>query len=246
MAALLPAQAAETVSLTIDPIVMLFAAALAIGTGVLFGLFPALHSTRPDLISSLEGTERPAVRRAVGVALPHRRWRRRRSRCRWRCWCRRACSRAACSTSAASISACTPTTSSCFRSRRRCNGYKVEQTRQLFERVEDEIGALPGVTGVTQFDGAAAERQQLGQRRGGRRASRRGPTPTPTRASTKSVRAIFRRSASRCSPGRDFTRADALDRAAGRDRQRGVREEVQPGARRGRQADRQQGAATRR
>ena len=36
-------------------IVMLFAAALAIGTGVLFGLFPALHSTRPDLISSLKG-----------------------------------------------------------------------------------------------------------------------------------------------------------------------------------------------
>ncbi len=34
---------------------MLFAAALAIGTGVLFGLFPALHSTRPDLISSLKG-----------------------------------------------------------------------------------------------------------------------------------------------------------------------------------------------
>jgi predicted permease len=29
------------------------------------------------------------------------------------------------------------------------NGYKVEQTRQLFERVEDEIGALPGVTGIT-------------------------------------------------------------------------------------------------
>jgi hypothetical protein len=29
------------------------------------------------------------------------------------------------------------------------NGYKVEQTRQLFERVEDEIGALPGVTGVS-------------------------------------------------------------------------------------------------
>jgi predicted permease len=29
------------------------------------------------------------------------------------------------------------------------NGYKVEQTRQLFERVEDELGALPGVSGVS-------------------------------------------------------------------------------------------------
>ena len=55
MVALLPAQAAETVTLTLDPIVMLFAATLAIGTGVLFGLFPALHSTRPDLISALKG-----------------------------------------------------------------------------------------------------------------------------------------------------------------------------------------------
>ena len=34
---------------------MLFAAALALGTGLLFGLFPALHSTRPDLVSALKG-----------------------------------------------------------------------------------------------------------------------------------------------------------------------------------------------
>ena len=36
--------------------------------------------------------------------------------------------------------------------------------------------------------------------------------------------------------GREFTAADARRRAEGRDRQRGVREEVQPRARRGRQA----------
>ena len=36
--------------------------------------------------------------------------------------------------------------------------------------------------------------------------------------------------------GREFTRADAQGEAEGRDRQRGVREEVQPGTRRGRQA----------
>ncbi|PYR33474.1 MAG: hypothetical protein DMF93_25215, partial [Acidobacteria bacterium] len=29
------------------------------------------------------------------------------------------------------------------------NGYKPEQSRQLFERLEDELGALPGVTSVT-------------------------------------------------------------------------------------------------
>ena len=34
---------------------LLFAAALTLGTGLLFGLFPALHSTRPDLLSTLKG-----------------------------------------------------------------------------------------------------------------------------------------------------------------------------------------------
>jgi predicted permease len=33
---------------------ILFAAAVAIGTGLLFGLFPALNATRPDLVSSLK------------------------------------------------------------------------------------------------------------------------------------------------------------------------------------------------
>jgi len=35
--------------------VLVFAAVLTIGTGLLFGLFPALHSTRPDLASTLKG-----------------------------------------------------------------------------------------------------------------------------------------------------------------------------------------------
>ena len=33
---------------------MLFAAAVSLVTGLLFGLFPALHSTRPDLVSTLK------------------------------------------------------------------------------------------------------------------------------------------------------------------------------------------------
>ena len=35
--------------------VLLFAMALSIGTGVLFGLFPSLHATRPDLATTLKG-----------------------------------------------------------------------------------------------------------------------------------------------------------------------------------------------
>jgi predicted permease len=97
MAALLPPQATDTVTLAIDPGVLLYAAALALGTGLLFGLFPALHSTRPDLVSALKGQSGQPSGHARRPA-SGRRSRRRRSRCRWRCWSRPACSRAACST----------------------------------------------------------------------------------------------------------------------------------------------------
>ena len=55
IASVLPSQAAATMPSAIDTTVLLFAAALTLGTGFLFGLFPALHSTRPDLVSTLKG-----------------------------------------------------------------------------------------------------------------------------------------------------------------------------------------------
>ena len=85
--------------------VLLFAAALSLGTGLLFGLFPALHSTRPDLRLDAEGAARPAVGARAARRASARRWPPRRSRCRWRCWCRPGCSPRASSTSAASTSA---------------------------------------------------------------------------------------------------------------------------------------------
>ena len=51
---LLPAQVAQTMNFVVSPTAMAFAAVLTIGTGLLFGLFPALHSTRPDLVSTLK------------------------------------------------------------------------------------------------------------------------------------------------------------------------------------------------
>ncbi len=53
IAALLPPEATSALSFTVQPSVMLFAALLAILTGLLFGLFPALHSTRADLITAI-------------------------------------------------------------------------------------------------------------------------------------------------------------------------------------------------
>ena len=148
MAALLPAQATDTVNLTVDPIVMLFAAALAIATGLLFGLFPALHSTRADLISSLKGTSgQPSGARSAARF-------------------RTSLATAQIALSMALLVSAGLFTRSLFNVSRvdlglkadnvimfqispALNGYKPEQSRQMFERVEDEIGALPGVTSVT-------------------------------------------------------------------------------------------------
>ncbi len=52
---LLPAEEAATIPFVLDGTALFFAGALTLGTGVLFGLFPALHSSRPDLLSTLKG-----------------------------------------------------------------------------------------------------------------------------------------------------------------------------------------------
>jgi predicted permease len=53
IASLLPADATELLELRVDGAVIWFSAALAVATGFLFGLFPALHSTRPSLLTAL-------------------------------------------------------------------------------------------------------------------------------------------------------------------------------------------------
>ncbi|MBX6363871.1 MAG: ABC transporter permease [Gemmatimonadetes bacterium] len=66
IASLLPADAVGTLHLGLRMPVVLFAAALSIGTGVLFGLFPAIHSTRPDIVSALKANARqPSGNRAA-------------------------------------------------------------------------------------------------------------------------------------------------------------------------------------
>lgn len=53
IAAILPPDASESMTFTLQPAVLLFAAAVSIGTGILFGMFPALHSTRADLVTAI-------------------------------------------------------------------------------------------------------------------------------------------------------------------------------------------------
>jgi predicted permease len=51
--ALLPDEAIETMTFGLSWPAIAFAAALSILTGLIFGMFPAIHSTRPDLVTAL-------------------------------------------------------------------------------------------------------------------------------------------------------------------------------------------------
>jgi len=62
----LPMDAAGVFTFRMDGTMLLFAAALSLGTGIIFGLFPALHSTRPDLIAMIRAnTGQSGARSAV-------------------------------------------------------------------------------------------------------------------------------------------------------------------------------------
>lgn len=64
ISAMLPPDASDSMQFALQPSVLLFAGLLSLGTGLLFGLFPALHSTRTDLITS--------IRAGAGQILGHR------------------------------------------------------------------------------------------------------------------------------------------------------------------------------
>jgi predicted permease len=148
MASMLPAQAASTMSFEIDSTVLLFAATLTLGTGLLFGLFPALHSTRPDLLSTLKGQAgQPSGAKAAARF-------------------RTSLATAQIALSMALLVSAGLFTRSLFNVSRvdlglkienlvtfsvapARNGYTPERAKQLYERLETELAALPGVVGVT-------------------------------------------------------------------------------------------------
>ncbi|HEY2152397.1 MAG TPA: ABC transporter permease [Vicinamibacterales bacterium] len=148
MSSLLPPEALDTFTLAVDPVVMLFAAALAIGTGLLFGLFPALHSTRPDLISSLKGQSgQPSGARAAA------RFRTLLATFQIAMSMALLVSAGLFTKSLVNVSrvdlGLKPDNIIMFGLSPVLNGYTPERTRQFFERVENELAALPGVSGVT-------------------------------------------------------------------------------------------------
>ncbi len=145
---LMPQQAADTLPTSLEPSMFVFTAALTIGTGLLFGLFPALHSTRPDLVSSLKGQAgqpsgaKSAARFRTSLATVQ------------------------IALSMALLVAAGLFTKSLFNVTRvdlglnvdnvvtfgispSLNGYTAERSAELFTRLEEELASIPGATGVT-------------------------------------------------------------------------------------------------
>jgi predicted permease len=148
IAALLAPDTVSILQFQVQVPMMLFAAALAIATGFLFGLFPALHSTRQDLITSIRaGAGQIAGARVAG---------------RFRTGL--AVAQIALSTTLL-VSAGLFLKSLVNVSRIDLGiridsvatfsisplriGYDTVRAKVLYARIEDELRAIPGVTGVT-------------------------------------------------------------------------------------------------
>jgi len=145
---LLPPDATQTLRFELEPSVIAFAGALSIVTGFLFGIFPALHSTRPDLISAIKAQAgQPAGAKAASRF-------------------RSTLVTAQIALSMALLIAAGLFIKSLMNVSRvdlglkiddvvtfgvspHLNGYNVQRARSFFERLEQELAALPGVTGVT-------------------------------------------------------------------------------------------------
>src|SRR4029077_10590820 len=146
--AMLPSQAAATVAFHLDWSVLPVTAAVTLGTGILFGIFPALHSTRPDLIASIKGQAgQPSGARAAARF------------------------RTVLATSQVALSMALLVAAGLFMKRLVnisrvnlglnpddvvtlrlspvFNGYKPERSRQFFQDLEQSLSAQPGVMSVT-------------------------------------------------------------------------------------------------
>ena len=145
--ALIPREDTSFMSDRLDPTTLIFTAAVAIATGLLFGLFPALHSTRPDLVSAIKSTAgqpsgaRAASRFRTGLATTQI------ALSTMLLILAGLFTRSLMNLSRVELGIETERLVAFGLSPER-NGYTSERTKALFERVEDELAAVPGVSGA--------------------------------------------------------------------------------------------------
>jgi len=148
IASFLPPEAVGTLALNLRPSVLLFTALLALGTGILFGLYPAIHSTRPDLVTALKDfSGQPSGSRSAARF-------------------RTSLVTAQIALSMALLVGAGLFAKSLMKVSRielgmrtenivafsispELNGYEAEESMTLFRRTEEELAAIPGVTEVT-------------------------------------------------------------------------------------------------
>lgn len=148
VASVLPPEAATILRLELRPSVIAFALLLSVATGLVFGMFPALHGTRPDLVSTIRANA-GQIAGARGAARL----------------------RSSLVTGQIALAMSLLILAGLFLESLRnisrvdlglrtdnlvtfgvspeLSGYDPARSAILFERVEEEISALPGVTGVT-------------------------------------------------------------------------------------------------
>src|SRR5206468_1508966 len=148
IASLVPPEDTAVIQLQVDGAAILFMGLLTIGTGILFGLFPALHATRRDVFSALKGQAgQPGGARSAARF-------------------RTILATAQIALSMTLLVSAGLFTKSLLRISRvdlgmniekvitfgvspELNSYTPERSRALFERLEEDLAKLPGVTGVT-------------------------------------------------------------------------------------------------
>ena len=205
---LLPTEAASTLQPRIDSTVALFAAGLTIATGLLFGLFPALHSTRPDLLSTLKGQAgQPAGARAA-------------SRFRTTLATAQIAISMALLVSAGLFTKSLVNVSRVelgikvdhlltFAVSPELNGYKPERSQQFFQRLEDELAAQPGVSNVSASLVAALAGSNWGSDVAVQ-GFNAGPDTDNNARYNEIGPGYFKTMGMQLLAGREFTRADAL------------------------------------
>jgi predicted permease len=145
---LLPPELQHTITFSMSGTVILFGIGLTFATALLFGLFPALHSTRPDLVSTLKNQAgQPSGAKGAARA------------------------RLALATSQIALAMMLLASSGFFVKSLMnvsridlgirvdhvatfglspdLNGYSSDRARVFFQRLEDELRAAPGITAVT-------------------------------------------------------------------------------------------------